>query len=171
MSNVSTVPDLSNYPTKSEVPNFINGGAFQTVASLLASYPAAAQYKGMYARVSDLWGSVSTVMICESDGVTFYWRPQRTDYAVPSTQTSGTMNLIPLISAPVTVLQSTLIGAMTITPTNTNVWPGCTFVVHAPASLGLFSITITGLIGGLTSAILGGSAKSIVYTSSGWKAA
>lgn len=166
----SPPPDLSNYPTKSEVPNFINGGSFQTVANLLANFPAASQYRGMYARVSDLWGNVSTVMICEFDGTNYYWRPQRTDYAVTSTQTSGSMSLVPLITAPDISLQQTLVGAMTITPTTTNAWPGCMFRIRAPSSLGVFSLTITGLIGGATSSILGGGDKTVVYTSSGWRA-
>lgn len=163
-------PDLSNFPTKGEVPNFINGGAFQTVANLLANFPAASQYRGMYARVSDLWGTVQTVMICETDGTNYYWRPQRTDYAITSTQTSGTMSLVPLVTAPEIALQSTLLGAMTVTPSNTNVWPGCQFRIRAPSSIGLFSLTLTGLIGGLTSTILGGGDKTVVYTANGWRA-
>lgn len=165
----STPPDLSNYPTKAEVPNFINGGAFQTVANLLANFPAALQYRGMYARVSDLWGSVATVMICEYDGASYYWRPQRTDYSVISTQTSGSMTLTPLVTAPVTVLNATLLGNLTVTPSSTNVWPGCAFEIYAPSSLGLFGITITGLIGGVVSTLLGGSGKKVTYTASGWR--
>ncbi|CUX21166.1 hypothetical protein CFBP6626_07155 [Agrobacterium tumefaciens] len=163
-------PDLSNYPIKAEVPNFINGGAFQTVANLLANFPAAVGYRGMYARVSDLWGSVQTVMICEYDGTNYYWRPQRTDYAVTSTQTSGTMSLVPLVTAPEIALQTTLVGAMTVTPSNTNVWPGCQFRILAPPNLGVYTLTITGLIGGLTSLILGGGEKTVVYTANGWRA-
>ncbi|MEH3109023.1 MAG: hypothetical protein PGN22_02830 [Agrobacterium cavarae] len=163
-------PDLSNYPTKAEVPNFINGGAFQTVANLLANFPAASQYRGMYARVSDLWGNVSTVMICEFDGTTYYWRPQRTDYSVTSAQTSGAISLVPLVTPPITTMQATLLGNVTVTPSNTNVWPGCTFKLFAPSNLGVFSITFTGLIGGLTSTLLGGSTKEITYTSAGWRA-
>lgn len=162
-------PDLSNYPTKAEVPNFINGGAFQTVANLLANFPAAVGYRGMYARVSDLWGSVATVMICEYDGTSYYWRPQRTDYAITSTQTSGTMNLVPLVNAPEIALQSTLLGALNLALSTSNVWPGCQFRVRAPASIGLFSLTFTGLIGGLTSTILGGSEKTAVYTAQWWR--
>jgi hypothetical protein len=89
MSGGAVFPDLTNYPTRAEVPNFINGGAFQTVSDLLANFAPSSQYRGMYARVSDLWGSVSTAMICEYDGTNYYWRPQRTDYSVTSTQNIG----------------------------------------------------------------------------------
>lgn len=170
MSGGYTTPDLSNFPTKAEVPNFINGGAFQTVSNLLTNFPAASQYRGMYARVSDLWGSVSTAMICEYDGTNYYWRPQRTDYSVVSTQTSGSMSLIPLVTAPVTVLNATLLGNVNVTPTTTNVWPGCQFEIYAPSNLGLFAINITGLLGGVTSTLLGGSSKTVTYTASGWRA-
>lgn len=169
MSGGVVFQDLSNYPTRAEVPNFLNEGAFQTVASLLANFPASAQYRGMYARVSDLWGSVSTAMICEYDGTNYYWRPQRTDYSVVSTQTSGSVSLIPLLTAPVITMQATLLGNVTVTPSTTNVWPGCTFKIFAPSSLGLFSITFTGLIGGITSTLLGGATKEVTYTSSGWR--
>lgn len=162
--------DMSNYPTKAEVPNFVNGGAFQTVAALLSNFVPASQYRGMYARVSDLWGSVSTTMICEYDGTNYYWRPQRTDYSVVSAVTSGTMTLTPLVTAPVTVMNTTLLGAMTITPASTNVWPGCSFEVYSPASLGIYSITFSGLIGGVTSLLLGGDKKTVTYTASGWRA-
>ncbi len=170
MSGGAVTPDLSNYPTRPEVPNFINGGAFLTVSDLLTSFAPSSQYRGMYARVSDLWGSVSTAMICEYDGTNYYWRPQRTDYSITSTQTSGSLSLVPLVTAPVIALQSTLLGGMTITPSVTNVWPGCTFKIHAPASLGIFSITFTGLIGGITSLLLGGSTKEVTYTAQGWRA-
>lgn len=169
MSGGVVFQDLTNFPTRAEVPNFINGGAFQTVANLLTNFPAASQYRGMYARVSDLWGSVSTAMICEYDGTNYYWRPQRTDYSVVSTQTSGSMSLIPLVTAPVTVLNATLLGNVSITPTTTNVWPGCEFEIYSPSNLGLFGVNITGLLGGVTSVLLGGSAKKITYTAAGWR--
>jgi len=168
----STPPDLSGYASLSQVPNFINNGAFQTVANLLANFPAGSSFLGKYARVSDLWGSVSTVMICEQDAGTgtYYWRPQRTDYAIPSTQTSGTLSLIPMVTAPVINMQSTLLGAVTVTPATTNVWPGCRFEINAPASLGIFSVSFNGLVGGLVQTILGGNRKTLIYSSAGWTA-
>lgn len=151
------------------VTSFVNNSQTMAVASLLSTYPAGPSYLGFYARVSDLWSSVEEVMRCSYDGSTYYWRPQRTDYAINSSQTSGTMTLTPLVSAPEITLQATLLGNMTITPVATNAWPGCQFKIRSPASLGIFSITFTGLIGGITSTLLGGADKIVVYTASGWR--
>ncbi len=48
---------LASIPT-----SFVNNGGYQTVANLLANFPAGAGNLGKYARVSDLWGTVSTVI-------------------------------------------------------------------------------------------------------------
>lgn len=148
---------------------YVNNGDPLPVATLLSSFSASQTYVGWYAVVSDLWGSVQEVMRCSYDGNTYYWRPQRTDYAVASTQTSGAMSLVPLVSAPIIALQSTLLGNMTVTPTTTNVWPGCTFTIQAPSGLGIFSLSVSGLVGGLVGTLLGGSTRTITYTASGWK--
>lgn len=152
---------------------FVGDGNYMTVASLLSTYPAAAQYRGNYARVSDLWGGVQTVMICEGDASGYYWRPQRTDYApAPVAMTSGSMNLIPLVTAPVINLTGTLLGNINVTPTTANVWPGATFTVTANSVLGLFGINLTGLVGGGTVPLLSGGIRTLTYFSgTGWKAA
>lgn len=155
-------------PTVVEGPTFVSTTPM-TIAQLVGTYPASATHLGKYARVTDLWGSVDEIMRCSSDGVTYYWRPQRTDYAVTSTATSGTMNLVPLISAPEIALQSTLVGNMTLALSSVNVWPGCQFKVRSPSSIGIFSLQFTGLIGGAVSNILGGSDKTAIYTSAGWR--
>lgn len=143
------------------------------VAELLANFPASASLVGKYARVNDLWGSVTTVMICEADTSGFYWRPQRTDYAAaPVTMTTGNMPLIPLVTAPVINLTGTLTGNVTITPQTTNVWPGATFTVSSSSTIGvLLGININGLVGAGTVPLLSGGIRTITYFSgSGWKA-
>jgi len=147
---------------------YVNGGQNQTVANLLANFPPSIAYVGKYARVSDLWGSADEVMRCSYDGSTYFWRPQRTDYAVSATQTSGTMTLTPLITAPVVVLTTTLLGTMNLVPAVTNVWPGCTFTVKTPG-IGLNILQFTGLVGGLTKTLLGNSDYSVTYTAAGWR--
>lgn len=160
MARQIKVPDLTGFAKASDIaalPQYVNNGDWLTRAQLKALFPAAAAQLGKLARVSDVWGSVRTSMICEADGATYYWRPQRTDYAVPMTQTSGALALIPLVTAPSLVFKSTLLGNMTLTPTtNDDVWPGCFFDVQAPGGLGLFTFTIGGLVGGLTTTLLGG---------------
>lgn len=155
--------------TTAMLPQFVNGGDWLDRATLKANFPAGPDYLGKLARVNDVWGSVRTSLICEFDGTTYYWRPQRTDYAVPSTQSSGTINLVPLVSAPATILKSNLVGALNLNLSTVDVWPGCTFDITAPSVLNLNVLQFTGLIGGLTSAILGGSRKMARYDSDGWR--
>lgn len=147
---------------------FVQAG-MMTVSSLLSTYPASATYLGKYARVSDLWGSTDEIMRCSSDGNTYFWRPQRSDYAVTNTQTSGALPLVPLVTPPQVFLTGTLLGNMTVTPSATNAWPGATFDVNASGALGLFGISLAGLIGG-TVPLLSGSTKTLIYTSAGWRA-
>lgn len=172
-TSISTA--LSNYTTSlpafivanSPTP-FVNSGAYQTVAQLLANYPAGVATLGMYGRVNDLWGGVRSVMVCEYDGTSYYWRPQRTDYAVPTSTATGNISLVPLVTAPVLKMTATLTGNVTITPTSTNVWPGAQFRVITPASIPvLLGISLTGIIGG-TLPLLAGTEKVMTYTSAGW---
>lgn len=147
----------------------VNNGVSQTVAQLLANFPASLAYVGMYGRVSDLWGSVDEVMRCAYDGSTYYWRPQRTDYTVNSAQTSGGVSLVPLVNAPQLIMTATLLGNITVTPSSLNAWPGCRFEVTSPAALGIFSLTFGGLVGGILGGLLGGSTRVLEYTAAGWK--
>lgn len=165
-------PDLSAYALASQLPptQFVASGAYMPVADLLANFPANATQLGKYARVNDLWGSVRSVMTCEYDGNTYYWRPQRTDYAVSNTATTGAITLTPLLTAPTVYLTGTLGGNMTITPSATNAWPGAQFEIMSNGILGLFGINITGLLGG-TIPILGGGRKIITFTQAGWRGA
>lgn len=151
---------------------FVNDGAYQTVAQLLANFPAAAPLRGKYGRVSDLWGNVQTVMVCEGDSSGYYWRPQRQDYApAPIPMTSGAMSLVPLVTAPIVNLMGTLSGTVTITPSVTNVWPGATFTVTSNSVLGVFGMVIAGLVGGGTVPLLSGGIRTLTYFSgTGWKA-
>lgn len=155
------------------IPNaFINGGAEQTVASLLTNFPADASMLYKYARVSDLYGTARSVMICEASAGSFYWRPQRTDFSAASAATSGTVTLTPLLTAPVMVFTGTLLGSITIQPSSTNAWPGATFTVMANGVLGLFNINISGLIGGGTVPLLTGGSRTVTYIQgAGWRAA
>lgn len=153
--------------------SFVNGGNEMAVADLLANFPAGATYQFRYARVNDLWGSVRTIMICERDTSGYYWRPQRTDYAPPPiTMTTGTMTLVPLVTAPIVNLTGTLTGNVNVTPSSTNVWPGATFTVTSNSVLGVFGINFTGLVGGGTVPLLSGGIRTLTYFSgTGWKAA
>jgi hypothetical protein len=140
-----------------------------TVAEMLATYPASAALLGKYARVTDLYGSADEVMRCSSNGTSYYWRPQRTDYAITSTATSGAITLTPLLSAPQQFFTGTLLGNMTVTPSATNAWPGAQFTLTMNGILGLFSLTVNGLIGSSVP-ILTGTTRVFTYTAAGWRA-
>lgn len=140
-----------------------------TVSDLLATYPASAGILGKYAQVTDLYGSANEVMRCSSNGSTYYWRPQRTDYAVNNTTTSGSMILTPLLTAPQQFFTGTLLGNMTATPSATNAWPGAQFTLTMNGILGLFSLNVNGLIGSAVP-ILTGTTRVFTYTSAGWRA-
>lgn len=151
-------------------PQFVGGSsAYQPLASLLTTYPCATNTLGMLAHVNDAWGGASTTLVCESSGSSFYWRPQRTDYAATITQTSGTVTLTPLASAPIVYLSSTPTGTVTIALGTANVWPGASFHIYAPATIGVSGITISNLVGGGTVPLLQGSDKIVTWTGSAWK--
>jgi len=152
---------LSAIPT-----SFVGDGAYMPVATLLSSYPAGAANLGKYGRVNDLWGSVRSVMTCEYDGSLYYWRPQRTDYATRNTSTSGSLSLTPLLTSPQLTLTGTLLGAMTITPSITNAWPGAQFEIINNGVLGLFGINVAGLLGG-TLPLLGGGRRVLTAVNNG----
>jgi hypothetical protein len=153
--------------------SFVGGGTPMLVADLLTNFPAGSATLFKYARVTDLWGSAQSVMICERDASGYYWRPQRTDYApAPVAMTGGGMTLTPLVTAPVINLTGTLASAITLTPSAANVWPGATFTVTSNSILGIFGITIAGLVGGGTIPLLSGGIRTLTYFSgTGWKAA
>lgn len=163
------LPFLSPAPTP--VSSFVNNGTVQTVAALLSSFPASASVVGKYARVSDLYGSVDEVMRCRWDGVAYRWIPQRVlDFAKGVSQTSGTLTVTPLISAPVLILRATLLGNMTVNLSTTNAWIGQAQRIRSPALLGLNSLTLGNLLGGVTKTLLGGGDTVAVYTEEGWDA-
>lgn len=167
--------DLSGYAKLADIPPtaFVNAGAYMPVATLLADYPAGVANLGKYGRVSDLWGSVRTVMTCEYDGNTYYWRPQRTDYSVMQAMPASNATLVPLIDPPVAVMGSsgsTLLTSYTLTPSVTNAWPGAKFTRRFDGLLGVFSLTVAGLVGGGTVPLVTGQARTFEYTSAGWKA-
>lgn len=151
-------------------PQFVNGGTFIPQNTLRSSFPCNSTILGRYARVNDMYQTVASVAICETDGTTYYWRPQRTDYATTSTQTSGTMTLVPFVTSPVVVLSSSPTGNLNVVASSVNAWPGAQFRILMPATITLpYAITITGLVGNGTLTALQGRDYVITYTAAGWK--
>jgi len=149
--------------------SFVGGTATTptTVANLIASFPPSPMYMGQYARVSDLYGAVDDIMRCRFDGVAYRWIPQRPNFAGVATTTSGSINILPLVTPPTLRLTGTLLGNMSVVPSATNAFIGQQQRVIMDGVLGLFTATITGLIGSNLS-LLGGGAKLIEYGPTGW---
>lgn len=88
-----------------------------TVAELITNYPPAANVMGLYARVSDLYGSVDDIM--------------RT----------------PLVTAPTLRATGTLLGNLSFSMASTNAYIGQRQRIYMQGVLGIFAASITGLIG------------------------
>lgn len=140
-----------------------------TVSQLITNYPPDATNAGMYARVTDLYGTVDEVMRCRYDGANYRWVPQREEFYGSSNATTGTLNLVPLVTPPIYDLLGTLTGNMTINVSTTNAYIGQEQVIRSRGLLGIFGITLSGLIGGATLPLLQGNDKTLVYTAAGWR--
>lgn len=151
---------------------FVGGTATSptTVASLISTYPPSSTYLGQYARVSDLYGAVDDIMRCRYDGTAYRWVPQRPAFSGTNAATSGAVTITPLVTPPTLRLTGTLLGSMTITPSSTNAFVGMQQRVVMEGVLGVFTATITGLLGSNLT-LLGGNAKIIEYSPTGWFAA
>jgi hypothetical protein len=130
-------------------PQFVGGSsAFMTRAQLTTNYPCAANALGMIANVSDLYGSYSRTLKCQTDTVSglYYWYPEVADGSVNITQTSGTLSVTTLGTAPTIYLSATPTGTLNVA-FQTPCVPGETKHVYSPASLGLNALNLTGVVG------------------------
>lgn len=146
------------------------GGTSQsptTVAALHTNYPPSSTYLGQYARVSDLYGVVDDIMRCRYDGTNYRWVPQRPDFVSNVSATGGTVTATPLVSPPTMRLTGTLLSNIVVTPSNTNAYLGQRFRVIQAGTLGLFTSTITGLIGSNLT-LLGNTSRDIEFGPTGW---
>jgi len=152
------------------VPSIYVGGTNTspiTVVALLSTYPASATYLNNYARVTDLYGSVDDIMRCRFDGANYRWVPQRTDFNGTTAATTGSVTITPLVTPPTLRGVGNLLGNVTFTPSATNAYIGQRQRIIMTGSLGIFTSTITGLLGSNLT-LLGNSAKTIEYAATGW---
>lgn len=165
---------MTYIPVLSTPVSYVNGGNPQTVAQLLANFPASSTQAGKYAVVSDLYNmstatGIVEILRCRFDAVNnvYRWVPQRQEFARDMASTGGAVNLTPLISPPTLRLTGTLLGGMTITPSASNAWIGMRFRVVQNSVLGVFVTSITGLIGSNLT-LLGNAVRDVEYGPSGW---
>lgn len=128
---------------------------------------AAADLVGTYARVTDLFGMKTDLLICTSyvmpSGTKYYWEPTRP--AVPNlvpVLADQNMTLRPLLSPTMMRLTGGVTGNRVITADKTNAYPGLTWEIKMEGALNLFSLTLAGLaLGGVLTLLTGGSRRLV----------
>lgn len=143
-----------------------------TVANVLSGSPCQAGRVGHYAVVSDLYSGTSNtneVLRCTLSGSTYYWRPQRTDFAGSVATTGGTVTYTCFVTPPTMFTSGTLLSNATLTLATTNCWPGATFTIANGNTLGIFGVTVTGLVGGLTKTLGLGGVGVFTYDGTVWR--
>ncbi len=109
------------------VPTYLNGGATMTWQTITSTYPASSTYKGMFARCSNLFGSNSGALRCETDGTNYFWMPNGMfDYSNGMTSMATDQTLTAL-GHPTFVRLSGTIPTLTtrsVTLSTANIWPG-----------------------------------------------
>lgn len=164
------------------VLNFVGNGAYMTLADLHTNYPPSATYDGMYANINNFYngvsmsaaGGIKEVARCRYDITNnqYRWMEQRPFYSINSAVTGATgvtttVNLMPLVTPPTVRLTGTLLGNLNVTPTATNAYIGQKFKVIQSSVLGLFTTTLTGLVGSNLT-LLGNTTQDLEFTTAGW---
>lgn len=158
-------PDLSNYPTKAEVPpqNFVTS-LILTTADMHATYPAGAAYRGKYCRVSDMWGSTDGVYRCCYNGRIHFWEPTNQNQMPGNYTVTGSVTVQPMSSAPIMELLGNLpaLTTWTITLGTDNLPPGIIKEFRPSLSSLLGTLNVAGLgIGSVVSLALGGNRRFV----------
>ena len=130
-----------------------------TVATLP---PPSSDLVGYYARVTDLFGEKTDLVLCSAYGSTYFWQPVRPQWA-RSIAGNASMSLTPLKSPSIMRITGTMTANRTYTLDTTGAWPGCEFVVKMDGTLGIFGITIAGLVLGATLSLVLGGTRRLVF--------
>lgn len=150
------------------LPQFVSPNAM-TVAHLIAGFPAA-QHLGLYARVTDLFGELTTTMIAEGSAQAAYWRPTRQDFAKTLTmaQIGTTPTLYALTSAPSLRLTGNAGGNTTMTLSPDGAWPGAKRTIVQSGVLNLYTFRIAGLALGAVLSMVTGTRATFEFDGSAW---
>lgn len=125
--------------------------------------PSAANV-GKYARVSDLFGEKTDLVLCSLYGTTYFWQPVRPVYTNTSAMTADVnRTLTPLKSPSILILTGTLTGSKVQTLSKVGAWPGLTYEIQMTGVLGIYTLTIAGLAAGATLSLLLNTTKRFVY--------
>jgi hypothetical protein len=162
-SDLAAIANKVNNP----IIKYVASGAVMTLADLMATYPASSSLVDQFAIVSDLYGSVRETVRCRFDGTNYRWVPQREAYSGTTAVTTGTVNILPLITPPTLRATGTLTGNVSFTPSVVNAYVGMRQRIVVNGALGVFVPTITGLLGSNIT-LLGGNSRTIEYGPTGW---
>jgi hypothetical protein len=154
--------DTAYSPPSSVLP------ATYTVATLPA--PALAMV-GLYARVTDLFGEKTDLVLCSVANGVYFWQPVRPIYA-KSLAADANQTLIALQHPSVIYLTGGLTASRTITFSTANAWPGASFELAMAGTLGIYGLTLAGLDLGATVSLLLGGRQRVFFDGSTntWKA-
>jgi hypothetical protein len=124
---------------------------------------------GMYARVNDLFGEKTDLVLCSQYGANFFWQPVRPQWG-RSLAGDASMTLKPLQTPSILRLTSNLSANRTLTLDKTLAYPGLQFEVIQTGTLGLFGLTLVGLALGATLSLLTGGAKRVFFDGTDYQA-
>lgn len=125
---------------------------------------------GRYALVSDLFGEKRDYVLCSSVGQKYFWQPVRPIYA-KSASADQNMVLTPLKTPSVLYFTGAPVGTRALNLSTNLVYPGASFELAFDGSLGLGSLTLSGLILGSTLSMALGGRTRVFYDADagGWK--
>lgn len=155
----------------------LGGAPSQIIGTFLASVtqgqagglpvPSAALV-GSYARVTDLFGFKTDLVLCTAyamtGGTKYFWEPLRP--AVPNivpVLADQNMTLRPLVSPTMLRLTGGMTANRTITADKTNAYPGLTWEIKMDGALNLLTLTVAGLALGNVLTMLTGGSRRLVF--------
>lgn len=126
---------------------------------------------GTYARVSDLFGDKTDVVLCSLSGGTYFWQPVRPFWPNKGVVSADqNMTLLPLKTPSILRISGTLTANRIITASTALAWPGSQFEIQMAGTLGLFNLTIAGLAAGATLSLLLGGTRRIYFDGTAYQA-
>lgn len=123
---------------------------------------------GSYARVTDLFGEKTDLVLCSVFGTTYFWQPVRPQWA-RSIAGNQNLTLTPMKAASILRITGTMTASRTYTFDTTLAWPGAQFKIAFDGTLGLFGVTLAGLDLGATLSLLLGGRRRAIFDGAAWQ--
>ena len=125
---------------------------------------------GNYARVSDLFGDKSDLVLCSLSGAIYFWQPVRPFWPNQGVISADqNITLLPLKTPSILRISGSLSANRTLTLSPSLAWPGCQFEVQMDGTLGIFGLTVVGLALGATVALLLNGNRRFYYDGSAYQ--